>query len=258
MFQRLFLMTSALMALAATPALASQPLETETALLPGKGHGNFQVIYEYISTPTDRETGVPIAFEYSITDRLKFGVEPVVYTSVKPKDRKLKSGTGFGDTEATLTYLLAPQTDSHPAFAIAGEVKFATSSNPLVGTGSTDYRITGIVSKQYDNVTLHANLGYTFAGKGSGGVKQSNIIDFAAAAEYAVNPSWTLVSEVLASTTAGGKDSSAPGAPETNASTILGYAGAVYHPSENHDISFGVSYDSDNTFAVKTGITFKF
>lgn len=247
---------SLLSAFVAAPAIAGQPLETETARLPAQGHGNLQVVYEHQSTSNGQEDALPLAFEYGLTDRLEFAVEPVIYTSIRPKAGR--SAKGFGDTEATLTYLVAPETNSLPAFAVAGEVKFATTHNALIGTGGTDYRIAGIVSKRYGPFDLHANLGYTFLGKATGGAKLDNIIDFAAAAEYTLNPKWTLVSEVLANSSAGGNETAVGGAQEASASTVTGLVGAVYHPGDRYELSVGATYDSESAALLRTGLTFRF
>ena len=237
-------------------ALAGQPLETETARLPAKGTGNFQVVYEHQVAKDGREDAFPLAFEYGITDRLEIAVEPVVYTSIRPKVGQ--SAKGFGDTELTLTYLLAKETDTHPAFAIAGEVKFATTKNTLIGTGGNDYRIAGIVSKRVGAFDLHANLGYTIVGKGKGGAKLDNVFDGSIAAEYTVNPQWTLMSEVLATSSSGGNEAALGGAREAGASTVTGLVGASYRLNDRIDLSLGLTYDNSNAFLVRPSLTFKF
>lgn len=240
----------------ATPVIAGQPLETETARLPAQGHGNVQLVYEHQSASNGQEDAFPLAFEYGITDRLEFAIEPVVYTSIRPKAGR--TAKGFGDTEATLTYLITPETANMPAFAIAGEVKFSTARNALIGTGGTDYRIAGIASKRYGPFDLHANLGYTFVGKATGGAKLDNIIDLSAAAEYTLNTKWTLVSEVLANSSAGGNEAALGGAQEASASTVTGLVGAVYHPADRYDLSVGVTYDSESAALLRTGLTYRF
>lgn len=201
-------------------AFAGQPLETETARLPKQGHGNAQAIYEYQWSGAGRESAVPLAFEYGILNRLEIAVEPVIYTSVRPKIGP--SAAGFGDSEVTLTYLLADESRRYPAFAIAGEIKFPTTHDPLIGTGGTDFRIVGIASKRFGALDLHANFGYTIVGKGSVGALSNNfdVVDYAVAVEYDLAPKVALVTELLGTVSAGGGES-APGAAQEAAGTTL-------------------------------------
>ena len=109
-------------------ANAGPPLETETARLPQAGHGSAQLLYEWQTSPQGREDAVPLVLEYGISDRLEIAIEPVAYTSIRPKIGP--SARGFGDTEVTLTYLLANESAHRPALALAGEVKFAIGQRP--------------------------------------------------------------------------------------------------------------------------------
>jgi hypothetical protein len=243
--------------LGATAAIAAQPLETETARLPAKGHGDVQFVYEYQTSSVGDESAIPLVLSYGLTDRLELAVEPVAYTSIKPKGAK--SASGFGDTEVTLTYLIAPESGPRPAIAIAGEVKFPTTKNPLIGTGSTDYRIFGIVSKRVGRFDLHANLGYTVVGNSSGSaIQSSNIVDYAAALEFIATPTVSLFAEVLGNTSAGGSESTSGPAQEISGSSITGLVGVGYRPTDRSQISFGITYDSDQATLLRSGLALKF
>jgi hypothetical protein len=88
---------AAILALAPGAVLARQPLETETARLPAKGHGDVQLEFEYATSDEGRDIAVPVLLEYGITDRLKFVIEPDLYASTKPKVGR--GFHGFGETE---------------------------------------------------------------------------------------------------------------------------------------------------------------
>src|SRR4030088_1438112 len=71
--------------LAARSALAQAPLETETARLPARGTLMLGTIYEFQTSPQGTEHALPFAFEYGITDRVALLVEPVAFTTIRPK-----------------------------------------------------------------------------------------------------------------------------------------------------------------------------
>lgn len=241
--------------LATSPAFAGQPLETETARLPARGHGNAQLVFEYQTSRDGHEVAVPLVFEYGITDRLEIAVEPVAFASIRPKIGR--RGSGIGDTEVTLTYLLSKESGGSPALAIAGEIKIPTTKNTVIGTGKTDYRVFGIVSKKFGRWDVHANLGYTFVGSPVGG-NLDNIIDYALAAEYEVSPKFSLVSEVIGNTSSGGNEGGVGVPQEAAGSSIIGLIGGVYRPSDAMELSLGTTYDNAHAFLVRTGVTFKF
>jgi hypothetical protein len=238
----------------AAPAYAGQPLETETARLPAQGHGNLQLVAEAQTSPTGKETAVPLAVEFGITDRLEIAVEPVVFTSIRPKTGP--SARGFGDTEVTLTYLLSRESSSLPAFAIAGEVKFPTTKNPLIGTGGTDFRVVGIASKSFGPLDVHANLGYTFTGRHAG-TKFGNVFDYAVAVEYSIAPRFSLMAEVLGTVSTGKESLAGPG-QEAAATSVTGLVGAEYRPSNWLGLAIGITYDSDKATLLRSAVTIRF
>jgi hypothetical protein len=238
----------------AAPAFAGQPLETETARLPLQGHGDAQFVFEYQTSSEGKESAFPLAFEYGITDRLELAVEPVVYTSIRQRGGP-RAG-GFGDTEATLTYLIVSETTSMPALAIAGEVKVPTTKDPIIGTGGTDFRVIGIASKRFGRVDVHANLGYTFVG-GYRGSHLGNVFDYALAAEYILTNRVTLMSEVLGTLSSGKED--LPGsAQEAASNSVTGLLGAEYRLTPGLGIELGVTYDNNHAWLFRPAVTIRF
>lgn len=120
-----------LIAVAASSA-AQQPLETETARLPLRGTSSLNFAYEFQTSPQGTEHAMPVAFEYGVTNRLALLVEPVFFTSIRPKQGRRASGAG--DLELTVQWLTNDETSRRPAFALAAEVKIPTATDTLIGT----------------------------------------------------------------------------------------------------------------------------
>jgi hypothetical protein len=233
--------------LTSSPAFAKQPLETETARLPEQGHGSVQLEFEYATSNEGKDIAVPVLLEYGITDRLKFVIEPDIYASTKPKG--LKGAHGFGETEVKLIYQLAEESASSPAFAIAGEVKLPTGKKPDLSTGKPDYRIYGIASKRSGGYTLVTSP------KGEG---LPNRLDYSVAAEYEVNPNFTLVSEVLGNSPLGGRKPTATVAGEAEGTIVTGLIGGIYKVGPKMDFALAATYDSGSVLLIRTAFTFKF
>ncbi|MEO8035662.1 MAG: transporter, partial [Acidobacteriota bacterium] len=185
-----------------TAALASQPLETETASLLPAGVFKVEGAAELQKSHEGTERSFPLVFEYGITDRTELTVEPVFGTSIRPKVGQ--HANGVGDIEITLTHLFLREAGTAPAMALAGEVKIPTARNRLIGTGKTDFTGWAIASKRIGRLDLHANLGYTVVGQPAG-TSLGNIVDYAIAEEFHVNPVWDVVGEVIGNTSSLGE-----------------------------------------------------
>ena len=88
---------------AAPPPLPAQILETETARPLGRGVLELSGNFEFQTSSEGREAAVPFAAEYGVTDRLELLVEPVAWTTIRPKAGT--RATGVGDIEITVTWL---------------------------------------------------------------------------------------------------------------------------------------------------------
>src|SRR5882757_10635871 len=106
-------------------AHASQPLETESATVLQKRRQSVEAAIEYQTSSQGTETAFPFVYDYGITDRLELSIEPVLFSTVRPKMGK--SASGFGDTEVTLKWLLLPESDQRPAVALGAELKLPTA-----------------------------------------------------------------------------------------------------------------------------------
>ncbi len=244
---------------AAGSALASQPLETETARLLPAGMFKVEVVGEFQTSDTGRERAFPLVLEYGITPRTELTIEPVFGTSIRPRGAAAVSGAG--DLEVTLTHLLAAERDAMPAFAVAGEIKFPTARNRQIGTGKTDYTVWGIASKQFDRFAVHANLGYTVAGSPAG-TNLSNIIDYAVAGELHLSPRFDAVGELIGNTSSTGDTAEGtPGPnvpPEAAGAETSALVGVRYFVRPALALAIGVSYDNNHAKLLRAGVTYRF
>jgi hypothetical protein len=248
---------AAIVLLIASSAMASQPLETETARLLHHGDVKIEATAEYQTSHEGTERAFPFVFEYGLSDRTELTVEPVFGTSIRPKHAPPASGAG--DVEVTLTHLFKPESSSIPAFALAAELKLPTAKNEQIGTGKTDYTLWGIASKRFGRMDVHGNLGYTVVGKPTG-TDLRNIVNYAVAEEFHLSPAVDIVAEVLGNTsstgeTVEGAPSPAPVPAEASAGESSIMAGLRWHHSPAITFALGVSYDNNHAFLIRPGLT---
>ncbi|HKW13464.1 MAG TPA: transporter [Candidatus Krumholzibacteria bacterium] len=244
----------------------AQTLETETARFPPRGAWDFGSAFEYQFSSSGSETAFPVALEYGLNERFELMLEPVLYTAIDPSDSGPgEHATGFGDVEATLSYLLANEGARAPALALAGEVKAPSARNDLIGTGHTD--ITGylILSKRLGGLDTHANLSYTVLGHPAD-VPLNNIFGFALAGEYRSGARLGFFGEVLGNTAASPEGDSAEGSTggenavvaEAPGGELVGTLGAGVFVHSNFFVSLAVSYDNNQAVLLRPGFVVRF
>lgn len=239
---------------------AQAPLETEPARPLKKGVAEIQTFFEYQFSKEGKEIAAPFAFEYGITDRLTILVEPVFYTSIRPKVGR--RATGLGDLEITLAYLVAKENKRRPAFSIAGEWKIPTTKNPLIGTGKNDFAAYIYASKRIGKFETNANVGYTFVGKPRN-FTVSNTLNLAFSAEYLATKRFSVLGEFLVNGLGRAEAVVVPGvppsiSPEAAAGELVGTFGFRYKIKPNVDLSLGVSRDNAGATLFRPGLTYKF
>jgi hypothetical protein len=236
------------------PATGSaQTLETETARF-HRAH-SFQIAsgFEHQFSAEGRESAVPVAFEYALTDSWELLVEPVPYTAIRPKVGP--RATGLGDLELTVIHGVWAERSGRTALAVAGEVKLATAESRLIGTDKADYTGYLIASRRFGALDLHGNLGYTFLGKPAG-ITVHNLINFALGGTVPVGRSGLLFAEVLGNTVAaGGPENGA--APEVAGGELSGTIGAGRELGRNLFVSLGVTYDNTHAVMLRPGFTLR-
>jgi len=244
--------------LASTPsARAGAPLETETARFPARGSFEAEGSLEIQSSNDGRETALPLAFEYGLTNRLALMAEPVPYTHIRPKGAI--GARGQGDLEVTVGGLLLPETHGRPALAIAGEIKFPTAESRLIGSDQFDYAAYAIASKRFGRFDTHANLGFTLVGHPAG-VAVNNTFNYALAAEYSIHPGLSLLGEVLGNTSALPEKSSSESAitPEISGGETIGMLGTRWMLMPRVTATFGVTVDNQGAVLFRPGLSTRF
>lgn len=234
-----------------------QILETETARPVGKGAFEIGSNFEYQVSSEGHEVALPFAVEYGFTDRLELLVEPVAYTAIRPNVGT--RATGGGDLETTLTYLVLREMGGAPAVALAGEVKFPTTNNRLIGTGRTDYTGYLIGSKRFGRLDTHADIGYTIVGRPAGALLK-NIWNFALGWERELGSSNELYGEFLGNTAASATpESTTPGTttPEAPSGEFVASLGLARYVIPNLRLSLGLSIDNNSAVLFRPGFTIR-
>jgi len=276
-------------------AFADQPLETESAHPPPAGQIEIELTGEYQTSPDGQELAIPLAIEYGITKDLFVIVEPTPYTAILPwtvyrskvinhyktingqvardelghiivwkENQPTNRADGLGDIEATGVLRFVRETKYLPDLAIAGEIKFPTAHNVLIGTGQIDYTAYFIISKLIGPVDIHLNAGYTVLGP-IPGVTLHNQFDYAAAFEWYINKRFNFVGEVIGNTAAmknvegtGHSNSATAVTSEVSGGELAGMLGMRVHFSHGISLAFGVSYDNTGALLVRPGLTWAF
>ncbi|HSR92504.1 MAG TPA: transporter [Gemmatimonadales bacterium] len=243
--------------LAPVTGLGAQVLETETARLPKGGGIVLGQNFEFQTSNTGTEFALPTSLEFGLTDRLELLMEPVAYTAIRPKEGA--HATGVGDLETTLTYLAHREGTGSPAVALAGEIKFPTAKNSLIGSGETDYTGYLIVSKRFGRLDTHANFGYTVLGQPEG-ASVSNTFNGALAFEYGLGSQSELFAEALGVTSAAPGEAAGsenPVAPELGGSELVGTLGFGTSIGSALFVSLGISYDNTQAVLLRPGFIVK-
>ncbi|HYQ88684.1 MAG TPA: hypothetical protein VEU09_03545 [Candidatus Binatia bacterium] len=254
---RVFVCSLAAVLVLAPWARAAQPLETETARTPRAHEIQIDATFERQTSEAGREIAAPLAVEYGLTDRIELLLEPVFYTSIRPAAGP--GATGMGDLEATLTAVVRAETQHTPALAAAFEVKIPTTQDPVIGTGETDYTGYLIASRRVGPVDAHLNFGYSVLGRPPG-VALNNIFTYAGAAEWTLTKRLDLVGEMIRTTAAlpeGGSEGESGVAQEVGGAETVGMIGARLHTSDGITFALGVSYDNNQAWLVRPGVTLK-
>jgi len=244
---------------AGATVVQAQTLETETARLLRKGTWKIGEAYEYQTSSEGTEGAVPLTLAYGITDKVELLVEPVVYATVRPKVGR--RATGAGDLETTFSYRFHEESGSMPALVLAAEAKIPTARDTLIGTRQADFAGYLIASKRFGRLDTHANVSYTWVGQPPG-ASLSNVVGFALAGVYRPNERTQLFGEVLGNT--GSQPGSESGSPATGAvpeaagQELVGTLGAGRYLGPKLLLYVAVSYDNNNAFQVRPGLTFQF
>jgi hypothetical protein len=230
-------------------AAIAQELETETARLQPQGKAEGGGGIEYQRSSEGSELALPTFAEAGLSSRLELVIEPVVYTSIRPKAGA--QATGVGDVEVTLVGLITGERGWAPAVAAAAEVKIPTARNAQIGTRETDYAGYVILSKAIGSFDVHVNVSFTYVGRPAG-LSVDNVVGFATAGRYRLGEA-DLFAEVLASTAATPEGEMMGGAAELSGSELVATLGAGYRVTPWMHLSLGLSYDNNQAVLIHPG-----
>ncbi|MEO8088277.1 MAG: transporter [Bacteroidota bacterium] len=240
----------------------AQVLETEESkpLLPGQfeiGTG-----LEFQTSKEGTESALPVAIEYGLSKKFTLLVEPVGFTSIRPKVGL--RAKGLGDLELTLFYQIVSEKKILPSISISAEVKIPTAKDRLIGTGKADYTPYLIMSKTTGKFFTSINLSYTFLGKPSHAVV-NNLFSYAVGSIFKISEKSIIYAEVYGNTSAVGEGGSpeatitvnANNAELTGGETVAAF-GYGFHAGKELLLSFGINYDNNNAILLRPGIEWKF
>jgi predicted porin len=227
----------------ATPAKADLVLETETAQLGKKGHGNLSNALQFEKDKDGNIFLTETQLEYALTDRSEILIEPFFYELQKPSAGPKVHGVG--DIEVTYSYLLVPETGSRPALIIAEKVKLPTATNRDIGTGKFDSTTYVIIGKTWGEVELNLNLGYEVVGKTSTADLKNQVI-YDLSLDFPVAERTRLFAEAYGNTR-----------PETGIkSTQAVSVGAEYQLTKHANVFAAVADDTDNLKIARIGLNY--
>jgi hypothetical protein len=237
-------------------------IETEDALPLAPGQVELGAGLEYQRSKEGHEIALPLSVEYGLSKKFTLLMEPVAFTTIRPKTGR--HVTGFGDFEITLFYQIMSESKSLPAISVSAEIKLPTAKDSLIGTGKTDFTPFLIASKTTGNFFTSVNISYTFLGRPPG-VNVSNLFNYALGTIYQASEKSILFAEVYGNTSAlGGKEIPEGTLPiqtgrkavssEISGGEKVASVGYGYYVNKNLQLSFSVSYDNNHAVLFRPGI----
>ena len=241
--------------------LSAQVLETEESYPLQPGQVELGTGLEFQTSKEGTESALPLSLEFGLAKRLTFLVEPVSFTSIRPKAGR--GVTGLGDLELTMFYQLCKEKEILPSISLSLEVKLPVAKDTLIGTGKTDFSPYLIMSKTTGKFFSSLNLSYTFLGKPAG-VVANNLFNYALGTIYSVSKRSILYGEVYGNTSAfGGHDvpesnTALPKTTEISGGEIVTAIGYGFYLKPEFLLSFGINHDNNRAFLFRPGIEWKF
>jgi hypothetical protein len=244
--------------------LIAQVLETEESRPLFPGQFDIGTGFEFQISKEGTESALPLAIEYGLAKKITLLVEPVGFTSIRPKIGN--SATGIGDVEVTVLWQIIQEKKIIPSISISTEIKIPTAQSKLIGTGKTDFTPYLIASKSIGKFFASFNFSYTFLGKPAG-IKAKNLVNYAIGTIYSVAPRHILFAEFYGNSSAFGEGevpepdsitSSNINLAEISGGETVGAFGYGFYLKHDLLISLGISYDNNNAILFRPGIEWKF
>lgn len=247
---------AALFMAAFTPAAAwaAHPLITDDAGTLGKGNFQLELNGQYDHEEEDgitaKESQIAAALSYGITDDIDLIVGiPFLWTK---EESSLfdSSESGFSDT--SLDVKLRFYEKDGLSFAVKPGLSVPTGDDEKgLGAGKVGYHLYLIGTKEAGPWTFMANLGY-IRNETDADAVEKNIWHVSAAAAYALNERWKIVTNLGAE-----RNSDTDG----NNDPVYALAGVIYSPTEDIDLDLGMKTgltSSETDWSLMAGTTFRF
>lgn len=250
--QRIFIhcIISAIWAFPVNAGVENRPINTDDAYTLDKGVMTVSLGAVFTRSETeDEETNITIDFGYGITDRLEVTVDiPIAFTN--PKDGSTEEGVS--DITIRPEFLLIEEQELLPAISFAATFKTESGNKDKgLGSGETDYSYSLQLSKEFDPMTYHFNIGFTIVGEAER-EDLSNVIFYNLAFEYSVNDKLDLTGELI------GETNSDPSSDDEPFEFLLAF---IYAVSEKIAWDAGVGAgltDASPDFRATSGLTYEF
>ena len=135
----------------------------------------------------------PLLLEYSVSERLKFNVEPTV-SYLESRSEDVRSVAGLGDLETSVQWEFISERRYRPAVTAEGLVKWPTASHTDLGTRGHDYRAGLLFSKDLAFIDLDLDFNYTWVADPG----EQDLLEIALSSEYPViNHLVSVIAEVV-------------------------------------------------------------
>lgn len=174
-------------------SFAYRPLGTEDAGVAGKGVTQLELSWDYLKWDGDKEQVFLFVPIYGVTENLELSLEvPYLIHDFKEEP----SNDGIGDINLVAKYLLIGEGEKNPAFTIKGVVKLDNGDYEKgLGSGDLDYSLFAVDSKSFKDLTVHAQLGYTWVGDRKD-ENLRNIFLYGIALDYGITEAFHIVGEI--------------------------------------------------------------
>ena len=247
-----------LLASLSAPAFSFQPLITDDTGTQGSG-GNqleFAISEDRAKSAgqTERTRTLPAVYTRGLTDTIDV-FAGISHVRIRGGD----DASGMGNPTLGAKWRFYENEDSKTSFAIKPEIAFPVSSgreNQGLGTGRTSGSLTLIMSQEVPFGAVHVNLG-----AGRDRYRDSQDQPDVRTQRASIAPVWDLSEQWKLAVDLGLESARADG---QRVNTRFVELGAVYSPSKDVDLAFGVLRSSDNespktrTDSVTAGVTWRF
>ncbi len=186
------------LAVNAEAGIENRPLNTDDAQTLDMDTGTVAFGAAYVNEANGADVlDFPLDLGYGVRKNFEITINiPFSYLNPEPGP----DVAGFSDISIRPELNFLQETETLPALSFATVFKLDNGDEARgLGSGAVDYSLSLQASKRFAPVILHVNLGYTFVGEPTG-VERDDVVFYNFGAGYTLNPSLTLVGEIVGQT----------------------------------------------------------